>query len=189
MSWLHPLHLRRAAASILSGGVIAYPTEGVFGLGCNPLDGDAVRHLLFLKQRSPAKGLILVASDWHQVAPFLAPGQPTRQDLPARPYPVTWLLPASGRYPWLTGDSDRQAVRISDHPQVKALCRLTGLALVSTSANRAGKAAATDRLSVRRAFGSELDYILPGRLGNSCGPSEIRDAVTGKVLRPYQENS
>lgn len=176
------------AARVLHGrGVIAYPTEAVYGLGCDPLDGEAVAHLLALKRRSPAKGLILIAADRAQLAPYLLP---LSAELEARldaswPGPVTWLLPARPEVPaWLRGAHDTLAVRVTAHPEAAALCRAFGGALVSTSANLAGRPPARSALAVRRSFRNTLDYILPGALGGASGPTEIRDGRSGRIVRP-----
>lgn len=182
------IRLRRVAATIAAGGVGAYPTEGVWGLGCDPLDPEAVLRLIALKGRDPGKGLILIAADHAQLEGFVAlPGDPALRErvLASWPGPVTWVLPARPGVPaWLAGGRDTLAVRVSAHPPVVALCRAAGTALVSTSANRSGRPALRRAVQVRRAFGAQLDWLLPGPLGGARGPSEIRDGRDGRVLRP-----
>lgn len=178
--------LRNAARCVRTGGVIAYPTEAVFGLGCDPANRMAVTRLLALKARRIEKGLILVASDWHQLARWL-------QEIPAAwqrrldrswPGPVTWLIPAANDCPgWLTGAHAKLAVRITDHPPVRQLCRHLDSAIVSTSANRSGRRPARSVLQVRLQFGQQIDFILPGPLGTLAGPTEIRDLESGQVIR------
>lgn len=180
-----PIHLRRAVHALQAGAVIAYPTEAVWGLGCNPFDADAVQQVLALKQRSETKGLILIAADIAQVEPWLtALTRPQRNAVVATwPGPYTWIVPAPQAPRWLRGEHASLAVRVSAHPGVRALCRAWGGPLVSTSANRSGRPPVPDVLALRREFGDGLGYILPGRLGGDAKPSEIRDAVTGVVLR------
>jgi L-threonylcarbamoyladenylate synthase len=171
---------------IQAGGVIAYPTEAVWGLGCDPWDELAVDRLLAIKERSVSKGLILVADNIRQFDFLL-------EDLPELwldrlsstwPGPNTWLVPHQGLLPaWITGEHDKVALRVSDHPLVRDLCALTG-PLVSTSANRAGRPAARSRLRIEQSFRGQLDYVLGGALGGRRNPSTIRDLVTGEVLRP-----
>lgn len=180
-----PVHLRVAARLLQSGGVIAYPTEGVWGLGCDPLNEAAVRRLLDLKQRPEAKGLIIIAASLSQVAQWLT-GLDERQRAACAatwPGPYTWVVPAAAAPAWLRGNHDSVAVRVTAHPGVQALCNAFGGALVSTSANTSGHPPARDALQLRQQFGRDLDYILPGRLGGDGKPSEIRDARTGIVLR------
>ncbi len=170
-----------------AGGVIAYPTEAVWGLGCDPLDPAAVERLLRLKQRDRARGLILIGASLDDFQPFLAPLPAAVRRRLARtwPGPVTWLLPARPECPrWLTGAHDTLAVRVSAHPVCQALCRAWGGALVSTSANVSGRPPARTRLQLRKQFDDRLDYILPGDTGGRARPSEIRDATSGEVLRP-----
>lgn len=179
------LHLRRAVHALHAGQVIAYPTEAVWGLGCDPFNEMAVRRLLALKQRSEAKGLILIAADTTQIAPWLA-GLNAAQRAAVHatwPGPYTWVVPAPQAPQWLRGRHASLAVRVSAHPGVQALCRAWGGPLVSTSANLSGQPPARDALALRRQFGYGLGYILPGRLGGDARPSEIRDAVSGIVLR------
>ncbi|WP_263143669.1 Sua5/YciO/YrdC/YwlC family protein [Pseudomonas sp. RIT-PI-AD] len=178
--------VQRAARVIRQGGVIAYPTEAVWGLGCDPWDEDAVYRLLALKDRSPSKGLILVADTIRQFD-FLLEDLPDAwlQRLASTwPGPNTWLVPHRERLPeWITGEHDSVALRVSDHPLVGELCALTG-PLVSTSANPAGRPAAVSRLRVRQYFGDRLDGVLGGALGGRRNPSLIRDLVSGRVIRP-----
>ncbi len=186
MSSPNAWHLRMALRCLRGGGVLAYPTEGVWGLGCDPFDEAAVQRLLFLKGRDPRKGLILVAGDLGQVAPWLQRlDTGRREQIEATwPGPVTWVLPDPGLVPPLVrGDHDSIALRVTAHPQLARLCQLYGGPIVSTSANPAGRPAARSALRVRSYFGARLDYLLPGALGGARGPSSIRDARSGRVLR------
>jgi len=179
--------LRLAARSIRAGGVIAYPTEAVYGLGCDPLDGEAVFRLLNIKQRSLAQGLILIGADFSQLAPYVGPvPAPVMKRVRATwPGPVTWLLPAAPALPyWLRSAHKTIAVRVTAHPLAAALCRAAGHALVSTSANRHHQPPARTCLQVERRLGGELDYVLHGAVGPRRRASEIRDALSGRVVRP-----
>jgi L-threonylcarbamoyladenylate synthase len=182
MNW----HIREAVRILSSGGVIAYPTETVYGLGCDPFNAAAVLHLLALKQRSPQHGMILIASDFAQLEPLLLPLSATLRRRVSKPAsrPVTWLLPCLPDTPsWLTGNHDKLAVRVTSHPLAMELCRHWGGPLVSTSANLHGRRPATSPLAVRKAFDGKLDYILHGTTGTTNAPSCIRDGITGAVLR------
>ncbi len=176
--------LRRAAAALHAGAVIAYPTEAVWGLGCDPANGAAVLRLLALKHRPVDKGLILIAADAAQLRAFLAPAALPEPVAASWPGPSTWLLPAAADTPsWLTGEHDTLAVRVTAHPLAAALCRAFGGPLVSTSANRAGRPPAKSALAVRREFGDDLDLIVNGPLGGQARPTPIRDARSGAYLR------
>ncbi|NNF51506.1 MAG: hypothetical protein HKN59_03615 [Gammaproteobacteria bacterium] len=178
--------IRRAAQVLRSGGIAAYPTEAVFGLGCDPLNRVAVDRLLRLKRRSPRLGLILVAAHEAQLADYLGP---IPQDLARRmrrswPGPQTWIAPASSACPlWLTGEHDGIAVRVSAHPVVRALCAKADMAIVSTSANRSGHPPARSALGCRMRFGDKLDIVVGGRTGGAAKPTPIRDLVTDRIIR------
>ena len=178
--------LRHAVETLRAGGVIAYPTEAVYGLGCDPLEYEAVDRIIALKQRDAAKGLILIASDLEQLLPFMTklPDAVMKQLEASWPGPVTWVVPAAQSLPfWLSGGRETIAVRVTAHPLASALCRSADMALVSTSANKSGQPPARSALQVRSLFGENVDYVLPGELGALKKPTEIREALTGKVLR------
>jgi len=173
-------------AALREGGVIACPTEAVWGLSCDPWDPEAVARLLALKRRPAAKGLILVAAEEAQLEFLLAElSAEARAQLAAGwPGPVTWLVPHRRRVPvWVRGQHATVAVRVTAHPVLAALCRAWGGPLVSTSANRAGAQPVREAYQVRRYFGDCLDYLLPGRVGPAARPTVIRDLASGQVVR------
>ena len=178
--------LAQAARAVAAGGVIAYPTEAVWGVGCDPWNAAAVFRLLALKDRPVEKGLILIAGQIADFA-FLLDGLPPEQRAQLEqswPGPNTWLVPHHGRLPyWLCGQHSTIALRVSDHPAVQALCARSG-PLVSTSANPAGRPAARSRLRVQQYFGDQLDAVLNAPLGGRQNPSLIRELATGRVIRP-----
>ena len=183
---IHPWHLREAARHFHNGGLIAYPTEAVYGLGCDPLNWRAVRHLLQLKQRSMDKGLILIAARFEQLRPYITePDQKVMQEVHASwPGPATWLLPAAPDAPlWLTGRHNSLAVRVTDHPLAAALCNACDSALVSTSANISGHTPARTPLDVYQQFDNQLEYILHGPVGSLGQPTPIRDALNNRLIR------
>ncbi|HUH38404.1 MAG TPA: L-threonylcarbamoyladenylate synthase [Spongiibacteraceae bacterium] len=178
---------RLAARCLAAGGVVAYPTEGVWGLGCDPFNSAAVQRLQRIKGRSPDKAFILVAAATDQLASLLAPlSQAQREQLDATwPGPLTWIIPdPTGVVPWwVKGSNETIAVRVSAHPWVAALCRAYGGPLVSTSANRSGQPPVRSRWQLQREFRGDIDHVFAGPLGGARGPSEIRDLATGRVLR------
>ncbi|HEA53101.1 hypothetical protein LCGC14_0741480 [marine sediment metagenome] len=190
MAVLNPINnwqLHCARRTILHGGVIAYPTEAVWGLGCDPWNLEAVMGILDLKNRPMEKGMILVAASVEQIR-FLLDPLPETLQLEARshwPGPVTCLLPDVNRQipEWVRGSHSSIAVRVSEHPVVKALCESADMPLVSTSCNPAGREPARNALQVRRYFNNQLDWIVPGALGGNRKPSRIIDIVSGKQLR------
>lgn len=181
----HSTSYRSIAAHLKRGGLIAYPTESCYGLGCDPDNRSAVQRLLRLKQRPQHKGLILIAAGYRQVARFL---QPLTQDQQQRlktagAQVITYLMPALHSAPrWLRGSHDTLAVRLTAHQQAAQLCCGAGSALVSTSANRSGQRPARTYAQCRRLFGSKV-WVLPGRVGKRKNPSTIRAWVDGKIIR------
>lgn len=176
--------LAQAGQRIRNGGIVAYPTEAVYGLGCDPLNAGAVYRLLALKHRPVEKGLILIASDLQQLLPFVQfQGDWTAKVEASWPGPHTWLLPAAPELPyWINGGRDTVACRVTAHPLASALCEYVGHALISTSANRTGQRPARSPLEVRlRCPG--VDTVVCGRLGDLDQPTPIRDARSGDQLR------
>lgn len=183
----HSFHLRQACRAVRTGGVIAYPTEGVWGLGCDPDNAQAVYRILAIKDRPMHKGLILIGANWQQLRPWLAPitAEQEQQLQASWPGPITWVIPHNGHLPvWLTGGRDTLAVRVSGHPLARQLCQRLGKPLVSTSANRSGRPAITRQRQVRWQLGQELDAILPGQVQTPGQSSRILDLLSGTRLRP-----
>lgn len=180
--WRYRLLARR----LREGAVIAYPTEGVWGLGCLPEHEDAVARLLELKRRPWQKGLILAASSIDQILPYTDLLTTAELDKLKKhwPGPITYLLPKSDRTPvWVSGSSSNVAVRVSSHPVIESICSELGQPIISTSANPAGKAPARNRLRLMQYFSDHLDFVVPGELGGLAGPSEIRELRGNKVIR------
>lgn len=187
MAGVSRILLRAAVQALHHGGVIAYPTEGVWGLGCDPCDEVACQRILQIKRRDPNKGMILIASRFEQLMPYLGvvPAEQLRIAQDSWPGPNTWLFPVSDACPaWVCGAHPTVAVRVTAHPVAAALCRAFGGSLISTSANRAGRPPARSALAVRRHLGAEVDLVVSGALGGAKGPSTIRHVQDGRVLRP-----
>jgi len=166
---------------LTAGGLIAYPTESCYGLGCDPKNARAVVALLRLKGRPKAKGLILIGSAPEQLAPYLA--EPPAAWPQYWPGPTTLLLPAARHCPkWLTGRHSKLAVRVTAHAEAARLCDALGMALVSTSANRAGQRTLTTAAQCRAVFGQSV-WVLNGRIGKRQRPSTIVDPASGRLLR------
>lgn len=182
------LEVPAAAALLARGGVIAYPTEGVWGLGCDPFDRTAVLRLLEIKQRPVDKGVILIAGAMSQLDPVVdwdALTQPQRERVQASwPGPYSWVVPVRVDVPaWITGAHASVAVRVSAHASVIALCAAFGGVLVSTSANLSGEPAVTTRDALDPRLLARLDGVLDGVTGGRATPSTLRDARTGELLR------
>jgi len=179
------MFLKHVAEVLCNGGIIAYPTEGVYGLGCLPDDDAAVERVLRLKQRAAGKGLILIAAETEQLDGWidLPAGRSLPEPDPA--YPITWIAPPGPFvHSLLRGENIGIAVRLTTNLVARSLCDAVDSPLVSTSANLTGRPTARNRYVLRRQFMQRVDYVVPGDCGPVDGPSEIREFMTGKVLRP-----
>ncbi|CAL7960598.1 Threonylcarbamoyl-AMP synthase [Gammaproteobacteria bacterium] len=177
--------INQAIKVVHEGGIIAYPTEGVFGLGCDPFNETAVLRLLKIKRRSVKKGLILITSSWSQVKDLV------KMDLcksciikPNNKKPITWVFPATKKVPyWVSGKFASVAIRVTLHPIAKKLCQKFGGSIISTSANAASESPAKNAKQVSKQFGGAVDFIISGRVGNLKKSTEIRDVITNKLIR------
>jgi L-threonylcarbamoyladenylate synthase len=176
----------RLVTYLKRGGIIAYPTESCYGLGCDPRNPRALQQLIRLKGRSAAKGLLLIADCFKRLQPFIRPLSAARLAQMKRtwPGPVTWVVPASSACsPRLTGGRPTIAIRVTAHPGAARLCRTLGMALVSTSANKSGRMPVKTAAECRRIFGTRV-RVIDGHIGQRRRPSTLIDLATGAILRP-----
>ena len=179
--------MKLIAQRLFQGAVIAYPTEGVWGLGCFPDNEEAVARILALKQRRWEQGLILVAADIEQFEPFLQAITPSQRATLEAAWPglETFVVPDGGVAPaWIRGKHEGVALRVSAHPVIAGICNQLGGPIVSTSANPSGKPPAKNTLRLRQYFAEGIDFVVPGELGGAPGVSQIRLLETGEILRP-----
>lgn len=180
---LSPVH-----QALVDGEVIVYPTEAVWGMGCDPRNQQAVEKVLAVKQRPVEKGLILIARDYGQILPFVnddaIPMDRRSEIFSSWPGPFTWLLPAAKDAPeWITGGSELIAVRVTTHPSVRAICEEFNGAIVSTSANITGEPTPPNLTELQQLFGDQVGYYVDAELGDASAPSMIRNGMTGQTLR------
>jgi len=185
---LNQVAISEAVTTLKAGGVIAYPTEGLVGLGCDPSNQQALQRLLNIKQRPQHKGMILIAADFDQLTPYvdLRPVSALIrfQMLKGWPGHVTWLLPAAeGISSFLTGDFDTVAVRVTPHPLVADLCRAFAGPITSTSANLSGGPEISDVSMLGEAIRNQVDYVLEADTLGIGTASVIRHYKTGERLR------
>jgi L-threonylcarbamoyladenylate synthase len=181
----YQLHIRKAANKLYHRQIIAYPTEGLYGLGCLPDHQTTVLKLLSLKKRSPKTGLILISDKIEKFADLIEDEWMTLLLSKAKwPGPETWIVPTTKKTPkWITGGKSTLAVRITNHPVARSLCSLLDIPLVSTSANKTNHPAARSALEVRYIFKNKIDYILHGKTGGLKGATPIRELQSGNYLR------
>ena len=175
-----------ATNTLIKSGIIAYPTEYCYGLGCDPMNRNAVQRVLEIKKRRWSQGLIIIASDLRQLVGLidLSKKDILKEPCLSWPGPYTWLLPTLPRTPkWICGEHNTVAVRITDHPIARTLCRRFGRPIVSTSANRKGRPPIRTTHQLSAEFGNQIDFILKGSVGNTSEPSSMRDATSGEWIR------
>lgn len=175
-----------ALQALMTDGIIAYPTEAVYGLGCSIFSECAVQKILTLKERPVEMGLIIIAADFMQIESLVEPLSSQHLDKvwATWPGPTSWAWPKTDLVPaYIHGDWDSVVVRISAHPIVRQLCLDFGGPIVSTSANRHGEVPCRTAAEVAACFGQAVDYILPGDIGDLDKPTPIYDVMTGDVLR------
>lgn len=177
--------LSHAASIVRDGGVIAYPTEAVFGLGCDPENEQAVQRILALKHRDVRKGLLLIGGSYAQIAPWIKVTAQQAQFLEtAWPYATTYLVDASDKVPaWIRGEHSKVGVRLTQHPVAAALCNAFGGLLVSTSANVSGADPASTASQCREQFDGQLNLVFEGDCDSHARPSTIIDLASGDILR------
>jgi len=172
------LTVSQAVQCLRDGGIIAYPTEAVYGLGCDPQNEQAVRRLLELKDRPIEAGLILIADTFEHFQAFITPVSNEQKERAMATFPR-----GDGGSGCLAGEHETIALRITAHPVCRALCAAFNGAIVSTSANPGRAEPARSVAQLEQYFGSSIDGIVAGELGGENRPSEIRDLVSGQVLR------
>ncbi len=185
MNKLSSFKVHIASHALQQGRIIAYPTESVYGLGCDPYNETAALQLLALKQRPIHKGLILIAADFSQLSPFIAPNEAMlNRILPTWPAPITWVVPAQPWVPtYIKGQHNSIAIRVSAHPLVQQLCNQFGGAIISTSANISQQKPARSALAVRQHFSVKDVFVLSGQTSQLLQPTAIYDAESGQCLR------
>lgn len=171
---------------IRKGGVIAYPTEAVWGLGCDPFNETAVKRILALKSRPESKGLILIAGAQEELAPWLTTldSRAAQRLVSINETPTSWVVPDTQITPsWVRGEHQSVAIRLSQHDPVQRLCAAFQGVIVSTSANPAGFDPAMSAEEVDAYFGDKIDAIFHAPLGEALKPSQVRDILTDKLFR------
>ncbi|MFV9614726.1 MAG: L-threonylcarbamoyladenylate synthase [Gammaproteobacteria bacterium] len=177
--------IRHAVHIINRGGIIAYPTDTIYGLGCDPYNPDAVKKINAIKQRPLNKQFILLAANINQLRPLILIKKEQEKIITQNTQVTSWIVKASPTAPpWLVGDSKTLCIRISKHDEVQRLCNTLGHAIISTSANLAGKKTAKNALQLHKYFHQYVEIILianknPGRKASKiirlCDNQVIRD--------------
>jgi L-threonylcarbamoyladenylate synthase len=177
--------IEEAAAWIRDGGVIAIPTDTLYGLAADPFNASAVARVFAIKGRGADRALPLVAADVGQIVRDISPLPPGAERLVARfwPGPLTLILPAPLRLAEaVTGGTDRVGVRVPGCTVTRLVCSEVGYPVTATSANISGEPATADPDTVERTLGDRIEFLLD--TGPAAGglPSTIVD-VSGSAPR------
>lgn len=176
--------IRHAAHIIKLGGVIAYPTDTIYGLGCDPYNAEAVARINLIKQRPLNKYFILLAGDIEQVRPLISITPEQEKTISQCAEPTSWVVSASQQAPsWLTDKNHMLTIRISQHDEVKRLCQALGHAVISTSANISGKKPAKNSLQLHKYFHQKVDKILLSNKEPATKPSKIIRLCDNYIIR------
>ncbi len=181
------ISVAQAVTLLQSGAIIAYPTESMYGFGCDPRQYAAVQALLHLKQRAEAKGLLLVSGEFAHLAPYIALDQVSVAQWDAIwahwPGFRTYIFPASVSAPsWITGEHSGIALRLSQHPVITQLSQAFGHPIVSTSANYTSQPPIVSLKELRDVFPG-VAGVVEGDVGEYRQASTIQDVLTGKIFR------
>ena len=176
--------IRHAAHIIRQGGIIAYPTDTVYGLGCDPFNPNAVAQLNNIKQRKSDKQFILLASDIEQIKPLAFITEQQQSSIMQQQEPTSWIAEAKPSAPvWLCSDEHTVTFRISQHSEAQHLCHTLGHAIISTSANLSKKSPAKNALELHKHFHFSLDKILASNQKLNAKPSKIIRLCDNHIIR------
>jgi L-threonylcarbamoyladenylate synthase len=172
--------IQEAAKWILSGGVVAMPTDTLYGLAADPFSADAVARVFEAKGRAAERALPLVAADARQIGVHFGPLPATALRLAERfwPGPLTLLVAAPSTLAReVTGGSGRVGVRVPADEVARAICRAAGRPLTATSANRSGEPATADPDVVERTLGDRIDLLIDAGQTRGGAASTIVDTT------------
>lgn len=176
--------IRHAASIIKSGGIIAYPTDTIYGLGCDPYNADAVERLSSIKSRSPGKKFILLAANIEQIESLTYLTENQKKQITQNTEPTSWVVAAKQSIPqWLLSEDGTVTVRISKNKDVQKLCLILSHAITSTSANLSGQHPARNSLELHQRFHSNIDKIIATNEKLTARPSKIIRLCDNHILR------
>lgn len=159
-----------------SHGIVAYPTETVFGIGCDPFDDDALNKIFEIKGRDLNKGVLILINNKSHVHEYVKELPNYAKEMIEKYWPgsVTFLFRAKeGLSPLLVGEKRLIGLRISNHPIASYLSSILQFGIVSTSANKSGETALMNAMDVKCEFGSLIDYIVEGNAGGKISSTVV----------------
>ncbi|MFC1528534.1 L-threonylcarbamoyladenylate synthase [Candidatus Latescibacterota bacterium] len=177
-----------AVTVLKNGGIVVYPTETVYGIGCDPLNRAAYERIHRLKKRNDDKQMLLLACSLSQVEQFAG----RLADIPSRlarefwPGPLTMVINTLSEIPeYLYGNSGGVAFRVTSHPVAASLANNSGYPITSTSANISGYPPVSNYEEALKMFGKEAEIVLENSIPFSGTPSTIIDLTSDepKIIR------
>lgn len=171
-----------ASEIIKNGGNAIYPTEGIYGIGCDPFNESSVENIFKVKGRDLTKNFIILASNINYLKRIIDNNFFKSKALIDGSF-TTWVIPTNKDCPpWLTTNKSI-AIRITNHPVVNELCLNLGGPIISTSANCSNHKYINDITTIENIFDGKIDCIVKGQLGNEKKSSIIKNILTNEILR------
>ena len=178
----HDTAFEAALAAITAGGIVLYPTDTLYGIGCDATNAEAVKKLRALKQRDSKKPLSILVSDYAMLLRFCALTHEQEKILhELLPGPYTFILPLKERLP--VSDTLEVGVRVPEHAFMRAVAKSAGIPIVTTSANLSGEKDAAEISGVAREILAGCDLAIDGGKCKYAQGSTVIDLIRMKVLR------
>lgn len=162
-------HILRVAEELRQGGVIVYPTDTTYGLGCDITNRQAIERVQRIKGRDRNKPMSFVCADLTHISAYARVSNYAHRILKhCLPGAYTFVLPATRQTPRILQTKQKTiGLRIPDHPVPLALVRALGQPILSTSANYAGREVLTEPWALQEQLGPQVDLIV------ECGPLPV----------------
>lgn len=178
----HDTAFEAALAAISAGGIVLYPTDTLYGIGCDATNAASVKKLRALKQRDSAKPLSILVSDFAMLLRYCRVSPEQEKILHALlPGPYTFILPLKKRLP--VSETLEVGIRVPEHAFMRTVSRSLGIPIVTTSANLSGEPGADELTGVAREILSGCDLAIDGGKCKYAQGSTVIDLIRMKVLR------
>jgi tRNA threonylcarbamoyl adenosine modification protein (Sua5/YciO/YrdC/YwlC family) len=174
--------IEKAAEVLKAGGVIAYPTDTIYGLGCDLYNKKAIQRIYQIKRRDPKKPFSFICSDLKHISEYAQVTNLAYRIMKRYlPGPYTFILPGTKLVPRIMLTKRKTVgIRVPDHPICLALVKALGNPIISTSANLSGEEALTDPREIEETLGSQIDLIIDGGI-LAVQPSTVVSLIDDEV--------